>query len=421
MGFQDIGGPALPLGEKCDEGSVSAFKAVAGQEFGGGGRGAGSGVEQGDRDLASAEGGVENGNITDDEGDEPQAGAAFEDHEEAGDLAAGNDVSGTEGGERRAADVDVGEEAGAEMLVSGQARILVGRAEAVEGEGEAEGQEGGPEEQKKDERERSVDAIELFPRFVTFEALSKEDPGRPGEDEEEAGDAQTAAGAPGNDDSLNGVCSNQTAAEETKEDCEPMHESQSPEVTSSGVVRPASMSIPLRETRGCPVKAQRDFFHMVRKAIDTHAVGEVDLYQSTPSRTALTPGGVGIGWNTMRRVLIVDDEPVVADTLRLIFQKNGFEAQSVYSADEAMLRAESFAPELMLCDINMPEKDGVELISAMTLGYPACRILVLTGAYSSIARVRDFGAKLKRKLPILAKPCAPAELLREAGDLLLLA
>ena len=121
------------------------------------------------------------------------------------------------------------------------------------------------------------------------------------------------------------------------------------------------------------------------------------------------------------QVLIVDDEPMVADTLRLIFQKNGFEAQSVYSADEAMECAATFAPELMLCDIDMPEKDGVELIRAMDTGFPACRILVLTGAYSSMARVRDFGVKLKRRLPILAKPCAPAELLREVGDLLLLA
>ena len=123
----------------------------------------------------------------------------------------------------------------------------------------------------------------------------------------------------------------------------------------------------------------------------------------------------------MRRVLIVDDEPVVADTLRLIFQKNGFEAQSANSADEAMECAATFAPELMLCDINMPEKDGVELISAMNQDHPACRILVLTGAYGSMARVRDFAVTLKRKLPILAKPCAPSEVLREAGNLLLTA
>ncbi len=168
------------------------------------------------------------------------------------------------------------------------------------------------------------------------------------------------------------------------------------------------------------MKAQRDFFNTAIRVIDTQASGKVDLCKNAWLQ-AETPDGVRIGRDTMRRVLIVDDEPVVADTLRLIFQKNGFEAQSVYSVDEAMVRAETFAPELMLCDINMPEKDGVELISAMTDGYPACRILVLTGAYSSIARVREFGLKMKRKLPILAKPCAPAELLREAGNLLQMA
>ena len=121
----------------------------------------------------------------------------------------------------------------------------------------------------------------------------------------------------------------------------------------------------------------------------------------------------------MRRVLIVDDEPVVADTLRLIFQKNGFEALSATSVDEAIACAARFTPELMLCDISMPEKDGVELISAMNRDHPTCRILVLTGAYGSMARVRAFSATLKRKLPILAKPCAPADVLREAGNLLL--
>lgn len=123
----------------------------------------------------------------------------------------------------------------------------------------------------------------------------------------------------------------------------------------------------------------------------------------------------------MRRILIVDDEPVVADTLRLIFQKSGFEALSAYSVDEAMLCAATFTPDLMLCDISMPEKDGVELISEMDRGYPACRILVLTGAYESMGRVQEFAKALKRSLPVLAKPCAPADVLREAGSLLLTA
>ena len=123
----------------------------------------------------------------------------------------------------------------------------------------------------------------------------------------------------------------------------------------------------------------------------------------------------------MRRVLIVDDEPVVANTLRLIFEKNGFSAQTAYSVDAALLCADGFDPELMLCDINMPDRDGVELISAMNVAHPACKIMVLTGAYASMERVRERAALLDRRFPILAKPCLPSELLREAGELLLTA
>ena len=121
----------------------------------------------------------------------------------------------------------------------------------------------------------------------------------------------------------------------------------------------------------------------------------------------------------MRRVLIVDDERTVADTLGLIFAKNGFETRTAYSASEAMQCAGTFDPELMLCDLQMPEKDGVELICEMDGAHPRCRILVLTGAYSSMTRVLERASALRRKLPILSKPCLPEDVLREAGLLLL--
>ena len=55
VGLEDLGGPALPLGEQNDEGLLPAGEGVAAQQFGGGGRGAGAAVEQGDRDLAVGE------------------------------------------------------------------------------------------------------------------------------------------------------------------------------------------------------------------------------------------------------------------------------------------------------------------------------------------------------------------------------
>ena len=120
-----------------------------------------------------------------------------------------------------------------------------------------------------------------------------------------------------------------------------------------------------------------------------------------------------------RRILIVDDEHLVADTLSLIFQKHGFTTCAAYSADEAMDCARSFTPDLLLCDINMPEKDGLALIDSMDREQPACRILVLTGAYSSLNRVRQRTREVHQHISVMTKPCHPAELVRCAGELLL--
>lgn len=119
------------------------------------------------------------------------------------------------------------------------------------------------------------------------------------------------------------------------------------------------------------------------------------------------------------RVLIVDDEPLVADTLSLVFQKHGFTTRAAYSADEAMVCARAFTPDLLLCDINMPDKDGLDLIDSMDREQPACRVLVLTGAYSSLNRVRIRASEVRQRFSILTKPCPPAELLRCAGELLI--
>ncbi len=121
----------------------------------------------------------------------------------------------------------------------------------------------------------------------------------------------------------------------------------------------------------------------------------------------------------MQRILVVDDDHLVADTLGLIFRKNGFDARTVYSANEALSSAREFAPDLLLCDIDMPERDGFELIDDIGRELPSCRILVLTGFYGSLKRVRDRAKSLSRPIGILTKPCQPTDLLREAGSMLL--
>ena len=72
----------------------------------------------------------------------------------------------------------------------------------------------------------------------------------------------------------------------------------------------------------------------------------------------------------MRRVLVVDDDRLVADTLALIFEKNGFKAKAVYSADEALQCSREFNPHLLLCDVTMPARDGLALVEDMTRELP---------------------------------------------------
>ena len=76
----------------------------------------------------------------------------------------------------------------------------------------------------------------------------------------------------------------------------------------------------------------------------------------------------------MQRVLVVDDDRLVADTLALIFEKNGFAAKAAYRADEALRCARDYTPDLMLCDITMPGRDGLSLVLDVSRELPSCRI-----------------------------------------------
>ncbi|HEY0263158.1 MAG TPA: response regulator [Granulicella sp.] len=120
----------------------------------------------------------------------------------------------------------------------------------------------------------------------------------------------------------------------------------------------------------------------------------------------------------MQRILVVDDERIVADTLRMIFSKHGFDVRARYDVDEALRCVKDFVPELVLCDISMPGRDGLELLQEVSRLLPECRLLVLTGNYANLGRVREQAMRLARPAGILTKPCQPDDLLREAGALL---
>ena len=121
------------------------------------------------------------------------------------------------------------------------------------------------------------------------------------------------------------------------------------------------------------------------------------------------------------KVLVVDDDRLVADTLQMVFLSNGFESEACYSVGDALRRAKTFDPELMLCDVTMPGQDGLELAATITREMPATRVIMLTAYLTKAASVQLEALRRRRPLKLITKPCHPEVLLREVEESLALA
>ena len=79
-------------------------------------------------------------------------------------------------------------------------------------------------------------------------------------------------------------------------------------------------------------------------------------------------------------VLVVDDEQFFRQVLRDMLQKDGFRVVAeASSGEEAVEKFRQFAPELVLMDIYMPNKNGIEATSEIMAIDPAARILICSG------------------------------------------
>jgi putative two-component system response regulator len=78
------------------------------------------------------------------------------------------------------------------------------------------------------------------------------------------------------------------------------------------------------------------------------------------------------------RVLVVDDEPVIRHILRQRFLAEGYDCEEAANAEEALSKLASDSAELVVLDINMPGKSGVELLPEVKHLYPDTVIIMAT-------------------------------------------
>lgn len=116
------------------------------------------------------------------------------------------------------------------------------------------------------------------------------------------------------------------------------------------------------------------------------------------------------------KILVVDDERLLADTTAAILRRAGFLTLAAYDAFSALEGAASFQPDCLLTDIMMPAMNGVELAIALTKMYPATKILLFSGQ-AGIADILEESRLQGFEFPLLAKPVHPLKLVESLNAL----
>lgn len=120
----------------------------------------------------------------------------------------------------------------------------------------------------------------------------------------------------------------------------------------------------------------------------------------------------------MARILIVDDEPLVCEIVRETLDRTGHETVTAGNGDEGLKAYRENPTDIVITDIFMPEKEGLEMIRDLRQEYPGVKIIAMSGG-SPIKDVDVFRwAKFGGADYALEKPVKRQDLLRVVGDCL---
>ena len=115
----------------------------------------------------------------------------------------------------------------------------------------------------------------------------------------------------------------------------------------------------------------------------------------------------------MGKILIIDDEPYILLMLKKMLEKAGYEVDLASNGREGMALFEKASADLVITDIIMPDKEGLELILDMKKQRPALKIIAMSGGgrispESYLECAKHFGAERVFQKPFRQKDLVSA-------------
>jgi two-component system response regulator AtoC len=108
------------------------------------------------------------------------------------------------------------------------------------------------------------------------------------------------------------------------------------------------------------------------------------------------------------RILIVDDDASLRESLALVLAAEGYEAACAADAEAALAQLDLSTPELVLCDLRMPGMDGLELLPQLVRRLPEATVIMMSAFGTAELAIE---AMKRGAYDYLAKPFAPSEVL----------
>ena len=112
----------------------------------------------------------------------------------------------------------------------------------------------------------------------------------------------------------------------------------------------------------------------------------------------------------LRRVLILDDEQVIANTLALILNRSGFQARAVYTAESAIEIARELSPNVLISDVIMQGTTGIDAAIRICEIVPDCHVILFSGQ-AATADLLERAEANGHRFELLVKPVHPRALL----------
>ncbi len=113
----------------------------------------------------------------------------------------------------------------------------------------------------------------------------------------------------------------------------------------------------------------------------------------------------------MQHIHIIDDEALIRELFRRILETEGYEVSDAADGNEALAMCRKAPPDLIITDLIMPDKEGIETIIEMKRDFPEVKIIAISGGGRITAKeylelAATFGADMT-----LTKPISRDELL----------